>query len=214
MSAVTVNRMNSLRLARTASLACLAGGTTQIIYGLLAIPFPYGQTAYGWDEVLWALVNIGMIGGAAGLLALDVARPRPVATIGAALTIIGNLIRIVVSVLLVIRPSEAAYVPFILISILLVVLGMTALGITTVLGRRLRGWHSWTPLIAGAFTLLPVATYSINQFVHNILLGLWGVPWILVGYVVFAHAASQKEAVQLEVPGAAMKQFQDPAHLS
>ena len=85
--------MNNMRLARFASLVCLAGGTIQIIYGLLAIPFRYAQTTYGWDEILLALANVGMIGGAIGLLALDVARPRWIATIGAMLAVVGNLIR-------------------------------------------------------------------------------------------------------------------------
>jgi hypothetical protein len=39
--------MNNLRRAYLASLVCLAGGAIQIIYGLLAIWFPYGYQFYG-----------------------------------------------------------------------------------------------------------------------------------------------------------------------
>jgi hypothetical protein len=36
---------------------------------------------------------------------------------------------------------------------------------------------------------------SINLPLHFILLGLWGIPWLLVGYVVFSFATKQKQVV-------------------
>jgi hypothetical protein len=170
---------------------CLAGGAVQVVYGLLAIPFPYAESSYGWDEILWAVANVGMISGVLGLLALDVARPRAVARLGGALAVLGNVARIAVSALLVARPT-GDYVPPILVSILLVVVGMGIVGVTTLLGRRLRGWHAWIPLLAAGFTLIPASTYSISLFVHFILLGLWGIPWMLVGYVVLTLAADRR----------------------
>jgi hypothetical protein len=54
--------MNNVHRAYLASVVCLAGATIQIIYGLLAIPFgPYTEMNAGWDEILWALVNVGFI---------------------------------------------------------------------------------------------------------------------------------------------------------
>jgi hypothetical protein len=66
-------------------------------------------------------------------------------------------------------------------------LGMGSLGIATLLGKHLTGWQAWTPLLVPAFGLITAAFYSINQFIHFILLGLWGLPWMLVGYVVFTY---------------------------
>ena len=189
--------MNGFHRARLAGLVCLAGSMLQIIYGLLSIPFPYAQSIAAWPEILWALANVGMIGGALGLLALGVARPGWIALIGATLTILGNLIRIVVSALLILFPLQDAYVPLILVSIFLVVLGMGVLGITTLLGKQLSGWQAWTPLLAGGFTFIPASIYSISLFFHFILLGLWGLPWMLVGYVVFTHAAKQEMVAQV-----------------
>jgi hypothetical protein len=191
--------MNNLRRAYLASLIALSSGAVQIVYGLLAIWFPYGYHNYGWDEALWAVVNVGMIAGSLGLLALDVGRPRWLAVVGATLSILGNLIRIVASALLIIAPSGAdAYVPFILISIALLVLGMGALGAATLLGKQLTNWQAWTPLLAGGCALIIAPTYSINLFLHFILLGLWGVPWMLLGYVVYMHAAKQGQAVRFQ----------------
>jgi len=197
--------MNNLHRARLASLVCFAGATVQVIYGLLSIPFPFydPSTYYGWDEALWAVANVGMISAAVGLLALDVARPRWLAAIGAALSILGNIIRIVMSALLIVSPANAdAYVPFILISIALMVLGMGTLGVATLLGKQLRSWQAWTPLLAGGCALIIAPTYSINLPLHFILLGLWGIPWMLVGYVVFTQAVKQHWAMQFQATAA------------
>jgi len=206
--------MNRLQLARLASLVCLVGGGLQIIYGLLAIPFP-PSVAYvnrlGWDEGLWALVNVGMIGAVVGLLALDVARPRWLAKIGATLTILGNLIRIGTATWDFLSPTTAT-IPFILLSIFLFVVGMGILGVTTLLGKRLSGWQAWTPLLAGAFALIPTAIYSINQFLHYILLGLWGLPWLLVGYVVFTYSAKREQAMLIQTRGSNDPTLNMPAH--
>jgi hypothetical protein len=188
--------MTNLRVARLASLACLAGGTVQIIYGLLSIPAHYGPgTDYGWDEALWAVANAGMIGAVVGLLALDVARPRWLAVIGATLGVLGNLIRIVVSVVLIKNPT-AVVDPYILSSIGLMLMGMGALGVATLVGRQLEGWRRWTPFLVAGFALITAPTYYISLSLHFFLLGLWGVPWMLIGYAVLAHAASRRQAIQ------------------
>jgi hypothetical protein len=93
--------MNNVHRAYLASVVCLAGATIQIIYGLLAIPFgPYTEMDAGWDEILWALVNVGFIAGALGLLFLDVGRPRRLAVIGAAVSVLASLSRIVASIII------------------------------------------------------------------------------------------------------------------
>jgi hypothetical protein len=191
--------MNNLRRAYLASLVCLAGATVQFIYGLLAIWFPYGYQFYGWDETLWALANGGMIGGVLGLIFLDVGRPRWLARLGAALSVLGNLLRIIASVLLIVAPDQAdAYLPFVLLSILLVVLGMVALGIATLRGRQLQGWQAWLPLVIAGCIFGIVPMYDGNRYLHFILLGLWGIPWMLLGFIVRTHAGKQEQVIQLQ----------------
>ena len=191
--------MRRFQLARLASQICLVGGTLQIVYGLLAIPFS-PSTAYvntlGWDEALWALINVGMIGAVVGLLALDVAHPRWLARVGATLTILGNLIRIGAALwnfMARTAVADAPTTPFIVLSVLLLFIGLSILGITTLLGKRLSGWQAWTPLFVGGFALLTAVVFAINLYLHFILLGLWGLPWLLVGYVVFTHAAKEQQ---------------------
>jgi hypothetical protein len=181
--------LDNRRRPSAASVVCLAGGTLQVVYGLLAIAFgPYSRANYGWDELLWAFANVDMIGGVVGLLALDVARPRWIAVTGGALAISGFLIRILTSALLVFRPS-ADWVALILARIGLMLVGMTSLAIATLLGRQLRGRQAWAPLAVPMFGVVTTVVYSVDQFLHFILLGIWGIPWLLVGYVAFTHAS-------------------------
>ena len=185
--------MNNLRRAYLASLVCLGGATVQIIYGLLAIRFLFWENGNAWMEAVWAVANVGMIGGALGLLFLDVGRPRWLAVIGAVISVLGNFIRIVASALIIAGAGADVYTPVLLSSIPLMMLGMGALGGATLLGKQLTGWQAWTPLLAVGFAILTGATYSVNLYLHGILLGLWGVPWMLVGYVVYTHAVSRHQ---------------------
>ena len=191
--------MSRFQRARLASQICLVGGTLQIVYGLLAIPFS-PSTAYvntlGWDEALWALINGGMIGAIVGLLTLDVAHPRWLARVGATLTILGNLIRIGAAFWNFVdrtAVADASTTPFIVLSVFLLIIGLAILGITTLLGKRLNGWQAWSPLFVGVFALVTAVVFPINLYLHFILLGLWGLPWLLVGYAVYTHAAKEQQ---------------------
>jgi len=53
---------------------------------------------------------------------------------------------------------------------------------------------------------LIIDLFAFSQFFHFILLGLWGIPWMLLGYVVFTHAARQAPARQVQVPGPTAEQ--------
>jgi hypothetical protein len=181
--------MKNIRLAQVAGIVGLVGGVVQIIYGLLAIP--YAQAPYGWAEVLWAFAMAGMMGGTIGLLALDVARPRWLALLGAAPSIIGSVVRIVASTQFILSPSADPIV-LILLSIALLFVGMCTLGIATLVGKQLSGWQAWLPLLAGACVPLLAAMYSLNIYLHFILLGAWGILWLLIAYTVYSRAALPK----------------------
>jgi hypothetical protein len=100
-----------------------------------------------------------------------------------------------------VSPTTAT-VPFILLSIVLFLVGMGILGVTTRLGKRLSDWQAWAPLLPAVFALIPTAIYSLNQFLHCILLGLWSLPWLLVGFVVVTQARKQRRAQSSGAVGA------------
>lgn len=178
--------------ARRLGWVSLAGGVAQVLYGLLALFFPYGPDIYyGWDEALWIAAGVGMAGAIGGLLLLDVGAPHPLAWGGGLLALLGVLIRIVASILII---SKSSWDPItlILLSILLLLGGMVALGVAILRGGKITGWRAWTPLLVALFGFIVTAIFSVSLFVHFILLGLWGLTWMLVGYVVIDYVARQE----------------------
>jgi hypothetical protein len=204
--------MNSRSFARLAGLICLVGGALGILYGLLSVPFDFAHTSSGWPEGLWALVMLGMGAGVLGLAALGGARSRWVAGVGAAIAVSGCLIRFAVAVLDTVLPATATVnsplLTLLLGSILLLLLGLLPLGVTTLRGRRLTGWRAWAPLLVWAYTFLPLAVYSLSRFWHFLLLGLWGIPWMLLGYVIFTSASPTAHAVHSTATATKKEVFQ------
>lgn len=175
--------------SRQVGYIALAGGIFQILYGLLAIVFPYGSGQYyGWDEGLWIVANIGMLAGIIGLLKLEVGQPRWLSRGGGFLAISGVVLRILASILIILQVGWDP-LALILLSILFLLGGMAALGIGSLRDSQLAGWKAWVPLSVAIFGLIVAAIYSINLFLHFILLGLWGIAWILLAVVIISNTA-------------------------
>jgi hypothetical protein len=199
--------MESQQLAYRAGLVSLTGAFIQIVYGLLAIFFPYPRILDSQFEFLFLLANGAMLAGVIGFLALDVARPRWLALFGGALASLGYTIRMALSAMLIVRPATPGdgstanlAIP---ISINFMFLGLALLGVSAVRGERLPGWQAWTPLLALAAGIVTAASFPIDKHLHFILLGLLGgVAWSLVGYVVFRRASNRNEATSPASGGA------------
>ena len=184
--------IGNYKLAKQAGWIALIGGSVQIVYGLLSIFFPYSpDTYYGWDEALWIVACIGMAGAVVGILVLDAGKPGWLASLGGIATIIGVLIRIIAAIFIIMRSSWDP-LPLILLSILLMLGGMLALGIAIVRGDKISGWHAWTPIFVTIFGFIVAAFFSVSLFIHFILLGLWGICWMLVGYVAMSYASDNQ----------------------
>jgi hypothetical protein len=170
-----------------AGYICMAGGIFQVLYGLLAIVFPYGPDQYyGWDEGLWIVANIGMLAGIIGLLKLEAGQPRWLSKGGGFLAISGVILRILASLVIILQIGWDP-LALILLSILFVLGGMAALGIGVLRGSQLTGWKAWVPLSVAIFGLIVTIIFSINLFHHFILLGLWEIGWMLLAFVIISN---------------------------
>ena len=180
--------MTRIQLVRRASSVGMVGAAGQVLYGLLAVFFRYPTITDTGFEILWALANVGMVAGVVSWVALDVARPRPVALLGGGLAILGHVIRIGVSGWLVASP-DASVDTAVVGSIMLMFVGMGILGFCTLAGHRLVGWPRWAPLLVLGAGLVTAPFYSIDRVVHFILLGLlWGPAWLFLSYVAHDRA--------------------------
>jgi hypothetical protein len=150
--------MSSGRAARRLGTVAMAGAALQLVYGVLAVVWPYPLIIAPAPELVWGVVNLGMLAGIAAWLAIDVARPRWLALIGGGVAILGHLMRVAVSIWASIQPgaNPDSVTAMILASIALMFGGMALLAIGTVVGRRLSGLGRWAPglvLATGLTTL-------------------------------------------------------------
>ncbi|MEO1162671.1 MAG: hypothetical protein AAFV98_02710 [Chloroflexota bacterium] len=184
-------------LAKRAGWIAIVCGCFQILYGILSIFFPYSSgTYYGWDEALWIVASSGMAFAIIGILALDAGKPRWLAWSGGIFALVGIPIRIVASVIFIMQSSWDP-IALILLSILLLLGGMAAVGIALLRGDKINGWQAWTPILVSLTGLAVTVLYSVSLFIHFIALGLWGLTWMLVGYVVITHVSKHEAKPKL-----------------
>jgi hypothetical protein len=197
--------MSGVQAARRLGAAAMAGAALQLVYGILAVVWPYPLITAPAPELLWGIVNLGMVAGILAWLAIDVARPRWLALIGGGMAILGHLIRFAVTMWITIQPGANPdnITATILASIPLMFGGMALLTIGTVVGRRLSGLDRWAPGLVLATGIITAAFYSIEKVVHFALLGLlWGAAWLLLAYV--AHRQATKPIIPGKPAGPAV----------
>lgn len=202
--------MSSGRAARRLGIVAMTGAALQLVYGVLAVVWPYPLIIAPAPELVWGVVNLGMLAGIAAWLAIDVARPRWLALIGGGVAILGHLMRVAVSIWTSIQPgaNPDSVTATILASIALMFGGMALLAIGTVVGRRLSGLGRWAPGLVLATGLTTAAFYSIERMVHFVLLGLlWGAAWLLLAYV--AHREATKPIISGNPAGLAVVTVDD-----
>ena len=197
--------MSGGEAARRLGTVAVAGAVLQLVYGVLAVVWPYPLIIAPAPELVWGVVNLGMLAGIAAWLAIDVARPRWLALIGGGVAILGHLMRVAVSIWTSIQPgaNPDSVTATILASIALMFGGMALLALATVVGRRLSGLGRWAPGLVLATGLIAAAFYSIERMVHFVLLGLlWGAAWLLLAYV--AHHEATKPIISGNPAGPAV----------
>ncbi len=197
--------MSGGRAARRLGTVAMTGAALQLVYGVLAVVWPYPLIIAPAPELVWGVVNLGMLAGIAAWLAIDVARPRWLALIGGGVAILGHLMRVAVSIWTSIQPgaNPDSVTATILASIALMFGGMALLALATVVGRRLSGLGRWAPGLVLATGLITAAFYSIERMVHFVLLGLlWGAAWLLLAYV--AHHEATKPIISGNPAGPAV----------
>lgn len=172
-----------------------AAALLQLVYGVAAVVDPYPDiTDSGW-EVLWLVINLGMIATiAAWVVRFD---GGPVAVGGGVTAAAGHLLRAAISAWLVMDPEASADAP-IVISIMLMFGGMATLGVTSLRSRRPAGPSAFAPLATVAAGILTASLYSTNKQWHFILLGLlWGAAWLWMATINLARVAGGSTQRQL-----------------
>lgn len=194
--------MTRSQVVRASAAASVVGAGLQLGYGALAIADAYPRITADRYEVLWGLIQLGMVAGIAALVALDVARSRRTAVLGAAIAAAGHILRASISLLQVTGVvDEGAADGLIVATIPLMFVGMAILGVSVLRGAGTPTWQAWTPLATVAGGLVPAAVYDVDRTLHFILLGLlWGATWMALGFAVRTWPLERAQARRARQP--------------
>ncbi len=176
---------------RLFGLFCLIGGSLQLCDLPLDVWWSSPTSpVHAVALMIWGLANAALMGGPIGIIAYRFVPPKGTAIAGAGLTLLGNLSQIGGMICYLLLPRSAGGQVLTPLGGILITLGMLVLGMTTLRGKRLPGWQSWTPLLVGLYFLVQLVAIQVPLFLrrgHPLfapLLDLWGLFWVLLGLVI------------------------------
>ena len=179
--------MTRNRTASVAGIIGLAGALAQVAYGVAALIHRYPSIIDRGYELMWLLVNLGMVASIVGWLAIEPSTSRRSLHVGGAVAALGHLLRAGISAWLIVEPG-ADVDPFIVSSIVLMFGGMTIMGAATLKGCRLNRVEAWAPLATVMTGMVTASFYSTDKVLHFVLLGLlWGCTWLALPIIVLRH---------------------------
>jgi hypothetical protein len=189
--------------ARLAGIACMIGGLTFSFYFIAlhsllnAFSPPIKADAIPAVKMIISCVaSVCLAGGSIGLLAVRAAgtgRVKAMGVAGAVITLLGLVSYITGSLYIYISPNRAFKQLFTPGGSFLLTSGMLLLGIAVLKARKLRGWRAAAPLLVSLYFPLQFPLQAL-LFLGNgrgpnpILLGAWGVFWLLLGYAIWSIA--------------------------
>jgi hypothetical protein len=203
--------------ARLAGVACMAGGLTFSFYFIaphsLLKAFSPPIEAGAIPAVKMAIscvASMCLAGGSTGLLAVSAAgtgRVKALGVAGSVITLLGLVSYITGSLYIYGFPDRAFKQLFTPGGSFLLTLGMLLLGIAVLKARKLRGWRAATPLLVSLYFPLQFPLQALlflgkGRGPNPILLGAWGVFWLLLGYAIWS-IARETTATRFELGGPA-----------
>jgi hypothetical protein len=148
------------------------------------------------SNILSVLLLLGLLGGPVGLLAMGAigeGHTQLAGRLGAGVAVLGLLSYLGgVAYTTLVDPSMGI---FYALGALLSGIGMLTLGVAVILARRLRGWRRQAPVLVGIYYLLMISV-QIVFFIgptgqpSELLLGLWGLTWALLGAAIASYESS------------------------
>ncbi len=182
-----VTSMTNDRAAGVAGRIGLAGAVLQVAYGVAALLYRYPAITDPGFELVWLVVNLGMVASIIGWLAIGPSTSRRSLYVGGAVAGVGHMLRAGISAWRIVDPA-ADVDPFIVSSIVLMFGGMTIVGVASLRGRRLERIAAWAPLATVVAGMVTASFYSTDKMVHFVLLGLlWGGTWLALPIIVLRH---------------------------
>jgi hypothetical protein len=183
--------MDVTQRVRIAGIACTVGGLLWTLvlvgFGAFGLTTPATPVAFYIFQALFVLIQILLLIGVLGLGWSGAAGHGWFAAIALGIALLGRALFVLAEVHLLLSFSD--FSPLLPLGALTTALGMLLTGLAVLRARRWRGWARFAPLLAGLYpflTMFPVL--AITGDVSNVLIGLWGLPWALLGVALTQHA--------------------------
>ena len=201
--------------ARLAGIACMIGGLTFSFYFIAlhsllnAFSPPIEADAIPAVKMIISCVaSVCLAGGSIGLLAVSAAgtgRVKAMGVAGAVIALLGLVSYITGSLYIYLFPGRAFKQLFTPGGSFLLTLGMLLLGIAVLKARKFVGWRAATPLLVSLYFPLQFPLQALlflgkGRGPNPILLGAWGVFWLLLGYAIWS-IARETTAMRFELGG-------------
>lgn len=199
--------MNNLAAARFAGIACLFGGLLffldfAVIGWVVRANFYLShenQAVNLMRAILWIVSAIGLTGGSLGLIALGATGAgwrKNLGFCGGFFNLLGAASYIVGTVFIYSFPDRSTKQFFTPLGSILLTIGMLQISAAVLAAGKTQGWKKFIPLLVGLYFPVQLPLQIIfflgqGRGPNPMLLGAWGLVWMLLGYVVWSSAGSQ-----------------------
>lgn len=200
--------MNNTQKASLAGIICMVSGLLFFLYFTALNPLlqqlQLEPGAVSMIKASWGVIAGGLAGGSIGLLALEATGTGWQKTLGLGGTffnLLGTIFYLVGSIYIYNFPDRAARQLFTSGGSILFTLGMLLLAVSVLSARRLRGWRAVAPLLVALYFPLqfPLQAFLFlgsDRGLKPILLGSWGLFWMLLGYAIWSSGREYTHARQ------------------
>jgi hypothetical protein len=197
--------MTNTSRASLAGLMCITGGLLFTFYfsginpllSLFDLTFEPSAIAT-LKMVISCIASLGLAGGSIGILALGVTGTewkRAISFAGTIISLLGLTSYIVGSIYIHNFPERSVRQFFTPAGSILLTFGTLLLATAVLAAKRWHGWRAITPWLAGLyfpaqFPFQAVFFLSRGKGPLPLLLGAWGIFWVLLGYAIWSEARS------------------------
>jgi hypothetical protein len=200
--------MNNIQKARLAGLICMTSGTLFFLYfttlNFLLRQFQLDPAVVSIIKAGWGVVACGLMGGSIGLLTLKAfgsGWQNVLGLGGTFFNVLGTISYFVGSIYIYNFPDRALRQFFTPGGSILLAAGMLLVAIAVLTVGRLGGWRAFAPLLVALYFPLqfPLQTLFFlggGRGPNPILLGCWGLCWMLLGYAIWSSGRKAARGIR------------------
>lgn len=188
--------MSEKNYVRDAGLWLVVGALIGVGIGVKEgiVPTPFGTTENIVMQAIVIVANALVLVGVIGLARSGATGNGRLGRIGMAVALAASAIFLPAEVLVAINEELGG--ALLGLCALAQGLGLLLAGIAVLRARRWNGWHRFTPLLCGLYTVLVlIPALALSDGYNAWALAGWQIPFVLLGLALRQHGASSQEHV-------------------